>query len=419
MPALHTIFRTAAALALAFPLAAFAVAPITGTVTNKTSNKPSAGDTVTLIRLQQSMQDSTQTKTDAHGRFKLEVPDEGLHLVRVTHDKANYFQPVTPGTTSVDITVYDAAPQVAGVTTNVEEFHISATASELQVVEVLDVLNQSSPAVTQFGPKGFDFYLPPNAHIIRTGAMTEGGKLPVPATAVPVGDPGHYTFMFPIRPGETQFGIVFSVPYTGTYEWQPKLVNSVSTLAVLLPGSMKFTAKENTPFRPQTSETAGTQTFAAQHVSPSQPVSFTLSGTGDLPEAAPSGDSAASGPQGPIAATDNKAPGKGLDNPLDPEGTREPLAKYKWWILAGLAFLLAAAAAVLLRKPTSPVTVAPAPAPEPVRLGHHEQLLQVLKEEIFVLETDRLQDRISDADYVQQKAALELLLRRALQRATP
>ena len=35
---------------------------------------------------------------------------------------------------------------------------------------------------------------------------------------------------------------------------------------------------------------------------------------------------------------------------------------------------------------------------------------------MFALETDHLQQRISDEDYVAQKAALELVLRRALQR---
>jgi len=36
---------------------------------------------------------------------------------------------------------------------------------------------------------------------------------------------------------------------------------------------------------------------------------------------------------------------------------------------------------------------------------------------LFALETDHLQHRIPDEDYVAQKAALELVLRRALQRS--
>jgi hypothetical protein len=39
-----------------------------------------------------------------------------------------------------------------------------------------------------------------------------------------------------------------------------------------------------------------------------------------------------------------------------------------------------------------------------------------MKEELFALETDRLQGRLSENEYVEQKAALEVVLRRALSR---
>jgi hypothetical protein len=127
-------------------------------------------------------------------------------------------------------------------------------------------------------------------------------------------------------------------------------------------------------------------------------------------------------------------PGKGLDNPLDPEGNRDPWSKYKWWILAGLALLMAGGAGVLLRKPTvAAAGAAPAPGDLPARradadpaypaAGHagaatqQAQLLAALKEELFALETERLQNRIDEAEYRNEKAALETVLRRALNRA--
>ena len=42
---------------------------ITGTVTNATTGKPSAGDEVTLLSLSQGMQEVGSTKSDASGRF--------------------------------------------------------------------------------------------------------------------------------------------------------------------------------------------------------------------------------------------------------------------------------------------------------------------------------------------------------------
>jgi hypothetical protein len=44
-------------------------------------------------------------------------------------------------------------------------------------------------------------------------------------------------------------------------------------------------------------------------------------------------------------------------------------------------------------------------------------LLAALKDELFVLETDRLRGRLNDAEFAEQKAALETVLKRALARA--
>jgi hypothetical protein len=43
-------------------------------------------------------------------------------------------------------------------------------------------------------------------------------------------------------------------------------------------------------------------------------------------------------------------------------------------------------------------------------------LLNVLKEEMFALETEKLQGKLTEADYTQTKAALELILARTLNR---
>src|SRR5580700_1179904 len=209
MSSLSQLLRRVPAFALSLTAAAaFAAAPITGIVTNKTTGKPSAGDEVTLLRLAQGMQESSYTKTDARAHFTLVVPEDGMHIIRVTHDKTTYFHAMTPGSNTADIDVYDSAPAVDGVTNTVLEYHLEAANGELHAVEILQVLNKSTPARTQFGPDGFQFYLPPDAVITRTGAITDQG-MPIQTPAVPVGDPGHYKFLFPIRPGETQFGIIF------------------------------------------------------------------------------------------------------------------------------------------------------------------------------------------------------------------
>ena len=64
----------------------------------------------------------------------------------------------------------------------------------------------------------------------------------------------------------------------------------------------------------------------------------------------------------------------------------------------------------------SPQTAAPVATGAPVVVGPNA-LLAALKEELFAVETDRLQGRLSESEYVEQKTALEIVLRRALLRS--
>ena len=429
---LRSVIVSAAAALL--PFAALA-ATLTGTVTNKTTNKAAAGDVVVLIRLQQGMQESTRTKTDARGRFSLDVPDEGVHLVRVTHDKANYFRPAPPGTESVEIEVYDSSPNVVGVTGEADVMRIESDASGtgLKVVQNFFIKNDSNPPRTQFSDRPFDFYLPDGAVVDGSAALGPGG-MPVQSAPVPLTEKNHYTFIFPIRPGETRFQLSYHLPYTGSLKFSPKVTLPTDTIALMLPKSMTFKPGASTPYSAVNDE-VNAQTYVARNVSPSQPLEFTLSGTGQLPrdsqasqtggdatQATAGGDSAPAG--APATAATDTRPGGGLGTPID---TPDPLSKYKWWILGGLALLLAGGAGFLLSRPASSAadslpqraTLVSESVPAPRVTGPADQrttLLNALKEELFALETERLENKLSEAEYAAQKAALETVLRRALSR---
>ncbi len=375
------------------------------------------------------MQEAARTKTDARGRFKLEIPagDNGIHLVRVTHDKANYFRPAPPGTESVEVEVFNAAAKVKGVSTeaNVMRLQTDESGKVLHVVENFFVKNESNPPLTQFSDRPFEFYLPEGAVVEGSAALAPGG-MPVQASPVPLGDANHYAFIFPIRPGETRFQISYRLPYSGSVKFAPRMTTATDTIAVMMPKSMTFTAGASSPYSPVTEDTTA-QTFVARNVEPSQPADFTVSGVGQLPRdtgaAATAGDGGAgaapaAGTAG-SAATDTR-PGGGLGAPIDPEGTNDPWAKYKWWILGGLGLAMAVGAGIMLKNGPAPAVAVASPAGGyaggGVAVAGGDSLLAAMKEELFALETDRLQGRLSESDYLEQKAALEVVLRRALQR---
>ena len=431
-------------------------APITGTVTNRTTNKPSAGDEVALISLQQSMQVIAHTTTDSRGHYTLNVTDASpMHLVRVTHDKANYFRPVPPGTQTMNVDVYSAAEKVAGVSTEADVARIEASPNGLSVIENYFVKNASSPPLTQFGLHAYEIYLPKDAKIVSAAALGPG-SMPVQSAPVPLGPPGDYSFVFPLRPGETRFQVSYRLPYSGSFQFQPRFAAPVDNFAIILPKGMQFTATPTSAFQ-SIDEDVKVQTYLAKNVTPQTKLAFQVSGTGLLPEETTAGPNdqnsgadsgAAASTTNPeaaaqAAAENNTRPGIGLGVPID---TPDPLHKYQWWIVSLVVVLLAVGTGVSMKRSSpipNPVTVpvggavlagssstgkgrpvdgpAITPAASAIRSGggnSQPRLLEALKEELFALETERLESRISSEEYDRQKAALEIVLKRALLRST-
>lgn len=434
---MNRIFRSLSALLIFLPVAALASAPITGTVTNRTTGKPAAGDDVTLMNLTQGMQEIAHATSDAKGQFSLATIDGGQYLLRVTHDMATYYQSVPAGTLKVDVDVYSSSAKVSGVSTEVLMLRAQTDASgaNLNVTEDFVVKNASKPPMTQFSKEPFNLYLPAGAVVEATAAKGPNG-MPTAEDLKPLTEKNLYTVMFPIRPGETQIEVAYHIPYTGSLKLSLKMAGQTDMFAVSMPKSMTFTAGSDGQFIPANGD-ASALTYVARGLKTGDAVAFSIGGSGQLPRDTQGSDQSAQGGQGQPgmgdasgAGAQDNAPGKGLGNPLDPNGTREPLAtKYKWWILGGLGLILVAAAGILLRKPAVAPVVAVAATPGaraagagslPVATGagRQAQVLQVLKDELFGLETDRLQGHISEADYVQSKAAIELILRRALARGT-
>ncbi len=423
-----------------FTLPAFAASTITGTITNQTVHKPAAGDDVVLIRLAQGMQEATRTKTDARGQFTLDVPDDGVHLVRVTHDKANYFKPAPPGTQSVDIDVFSAAAKVTGVSldANVIRLQTEPDNKSLRVVENFFLKNESTPPRTQFGERAFEFTLPDGA--IVEGAAAQGtGGMTVQSPPVPLPEKGHYAFIFPIRPGgQTRFQLSYKLPYSGSLQFTPLATMATDNVVVMMPKAMHFDGS-GSPFS-SVAEEVDAQTYVARNVTQGKATPFTVSGTGQLPGATTTPQDASQQDQGngpptgtpatgadpnadPGSRTVDTRPGGGMATPIN---SPDPLTKYKWWILGALALVLAGGAGFLLSRPSPPqaqVAAASVPVHSPhgtagshIAAGLQSSLLQVLRDELFTLESERLTGKITDAQYAKMKPALETVLKSALER---
>ena len=394
---------------------------ITGTVTNGTSNKPASGDDVVLLSLVNGMQEAGRTQTDAKGSFTLKLDAAGPHLIRVIHQGVTYHRMAPPGTTSVEVEVFDVAKKVTGIQVTADVMRFQAQGNELGGVRLFAVNNTSNPPRTQMNDQNFEFYLPEGAQIDQSMAETAGGQ-PINSAPVPQKEKDRYAFIFPLRPGETQFQVAFHLPYTGQISINPRAIYGAQHFVVMLPKSMQFTAGQGAVFNAMNDPRQPDAIVqVASNTTVGQPLDFSVSGTGTLAEG---GDDSAGAPSPVGGATTGRdsRPGGGLGPPID---APDPLEKYRWYILCGFGLVLAAGAIFVLGRSkaavpqfaTSDIEAVDLPvAPKPIAADRSTLLLDALKEELFQLEVEHKQGRISQQEYEKAKAALDQTLERALKR---
>jgi hypothetical protein len=421
------------AASLLFAAAVAQAASVSGTVTDMTTNKPAAGDQVTLLEPMSGMSEVGHATTSAQGKYTLNLPGEVPFLVRVTHQGAEYFIAAPQGGGIGDISVYDVAAKVEGITIAEHVTGIETDNGQLRVVERYDIHNASSPPRTQWSKQSFQVILPTDAVIGDSSAQRPGASsLPTSVKLNSDGPKGHYSFDFPIQPDQdakgTLFQIQYNLPYgSGKYDFHLQTTLPADTVWVVLPKSMTFTGGSGTGFE-SSPQDPSVQTFLARNVASGKTLEFAVAGTGSFArdDQNGQGDGSTGGP----GAAPGAQPGGGIGEPIN---TPDPLSKYKWWILGLVALLLAAAAGFLLRKPATGGAAASAsgavatasaprismPANYPAAAtpaAKNTALLNVLKEELFALESEKIAGTLPASEYAEQKAALETVLKRALKK---
>ncbi len=433
------VFPVGFALAIIMGSTFLQAATITGTVTNKTDGKPSAGDSVVLVDVQAGMSEAATATTDSKGHYSLESPGGGAYLIRVNHQGGTYFIAAPQGGSSGDVNVYDVAAKVDGVGIDADMILVEAAGGMLRVQQRYLVRNTSLPPKAQYSSNTFEIELPSDAELDSASATRPGG-LATNTRLIPLGQKSHYTFNIPIQPNqgekETMFEVQYHIPYSSKYTFSPHVLMPTDNLVVYAAKGIDFSGASGASFQ-STQEDPRVQTFVAKGIHPGQSISFTVSGEGQMPHDAQGagmgqGSGAGMGDSGDQAGD---RPGGGIGVPI---GSPDPLTKYKWWILAILTLLLIAAAAFMLRKRSEnlPATAASvhdgsvevkagpaiqraatsAPVSAPAAPVGNAALLSILKDELFAIESERLSGTLSASEYAEIKTGLEAVLRRALSR---
>lgn len=402
----------------------------TGTVTDATTRKPAAGDEVVLIDFSGGMREVGHSHSDLKGNFSFTVPvSKQPRVLRVVHQGASYFKPAPATAGSIQVDVYDVSAKVKDivVTTDITGFELKG--KSLQAVRLFAVKNNSTPPLTQVSEHNFEFYLPEGAQIDRCIALSEGGR-PVTTIAIPEKERDLYAFIFPLRPGETQFQVLYHMPYNGAVTVDPKPVYDVEHFGVMLPKKMHFAAVRGAAFQtmmdPRQTDTV---LHMISHATAGHAVTFTLSDASGISTAKP-GQAEVSSPANAVtdgsSVRDATVVPPAADSAIAPRSSE----RSQWYILGALGLVVATGTISLARRsikqrqnvaysaiqrlrgiPATSRTLPTAGDGGKLALGN-------LKEQLFQLEVRRKKRRISQQEYEEAMAGLHQNLEEALRGTT-
>src|SRR5712671_1890939 len=242
---IQKFLRLASVLLLA--AAAAHAGTVSGVIHNGTNgNKPAPGVDVLLIQLQGGMQVVASTKSDAQGLYHIDNPaiGAGPMLIRAVYRGVFFHQPLTPGKTTVDVTVFEPTTNPNALQIPLRLLVFQPNGDKLMVGEEYSITNNSNPPAAYFKQDGnFEFTIPQGADLDQVSTFGPSG-MPVRQGTIDKGK-GRYAISYAFQPGQNGVRISYTFPYTGnhaqiressTYDAQRMLLVIPPTMQVASPG---------------------------------------------------------------------------------------------------------------------------------------------------------------------------------------
>ena len=405
-------------------------ATVHGTVKNGTTGKPAGDVEVILIQLQGGMQPVLNSKTDAQGQFTFDYPSIGTQpmLVRAVYRGINFHQPLPPGKNQVQVEVFEPSRDPKTISVGTHFVIFQPNGATLEVGEEYAIKNDSQPAQAYFRADGnFEFAIPEGASLKQIAAQGPSG---MPVVQAPL-DRGNnkYSVAYAFRPGENGVRFSYELPYTGNAATvKLPTVYPGARLVLVAPPTVKVTGDG----LQSNGQEQGMSLYSRDALAANSILSVSVSGTAPPPGGTESASADAdAGPQN-REAQQGSGPSSGAAIQVVP-GRLDVL---KWPIVGGFLCMFALLAIFLARRPVVAVaggsskdTAAPSsgfskkaaiasvatPETPSTNLAEVDAAvgtsLDALKDTLFRLELRRQAGTISEAEYAQERARAEKVLR--------
>jgi len=247
-PAHCALWLTAIVLFVTAPAHAFTVR---GNVVNGTTGEIPKNVKVVAVNPSGGMLEEREVEAK-DGRFEITGldPQAPIYLLRVDYDGVPYNETVRVDGTDHDVTihVYESMTSWDGIKVTVPHLAASRQGDHLNIEQMFEISNESSPPRTATGEQGFfHLFLPAEMETLTACFVTSLG-VPVDRTPTPTDEPGVYRIDYPIRPGRTNIGVSYQVPYaSGSFTLTTKVLYDLEHVFVYgVSPDLKITSTSHT-----------------------------------------------------------------------------------------------------------------------------------------------------------------------------
>ena len=239
----------------AFFVSSLAGAAITGTVVNGTNGRPQAGVVIKLVQPSQTGMEQLGSATSADdGTFSFDANPLGPNpvLFQATYQTVAYatlLRPKEP-TTGVRILVYDSSAKRDAVVVDRHGILLEPSDKLLQVREFIFLNNTGKTSYADPANGTYRFVVPKDAEKL-TVAITPPNSMPVTRPAEKTADAKIRKISFPIRPGQTQIEIEYTVPLTDPLMFSGEILHKDGETRLIVPRGLALEGAGLEQFAPE------------------------------------------------------------------------------------------------------------------------------------------------------------------------
>ncbi len=218
-------------------------AAVDGMVVNGTTGKPQSGVVVTLVQPGETgMQTIGSAKSDEDGKFNIDKPyPPGPVLIQSLYAGVQYTQMLPPGspTSGIPVQVFDATTSAESGKVAQHMILIEPGPAGLAISETFLCENQTKQTYSDPAKGSVQFYVPDAARGKIQVTVSAPNGMPVPRPAVKTKQPAIYKVDYPLKPGETRFDIVYTLPSSETFSG--KRLDATTPTRLVTPPSVTLT----------------------------------------------------------------------------------------------------------------------------------------------------------------------------------